>query len=226
LVDRAKVATSIIYFSGSSAIISIFSETYGVKVTKFFPVSKTGKLLAVSDNLNIICTVGFKIFPHKFMTPENQHTTPEEAMELLGIEKSQYYARLKKLRMKAKRNGKTLYLDEEQMKLLREYNQTESAIALIDDSSELTLENIPQVEEPAGDERDDIMRQAAELRAQQLAMPDLIKLYLAAGMNESDLPADLREILAATRTAANPNVKKSAATIAQSMLQEYRSHQK
>jgi len=160
------------------------------------------------------------------MTPENQRTTPEEAMELLGIEKSQYYARLKKLGMKAKRDGKILYLDEEQMQLLRDYNQAENAIALIDDSPGLTLGSIPQIEEPAGDERDDIMRQAAELRAQQLAMPDLIKLYLAAGMNESDLPADLREALAATRTAANPNIKKSAATIAQSMLQEYRSHQK
>jgi len=160
------------------------------------------------------------------MTPENQRTTPEEAMELLGIEKSQYYARLKKLGIKAKRDGKTLYLDEEQMQLLKEYNQAENAIALIDDSPGLTLGNIPQIEEPIGDERDDIMRQAAELRAQQLAMPDLIKLYLAAGMNESDLPPDLRETLAATRTAANPNIKKSAATIAQSMLQEYRSHQK
>lgn len=160
------------------------------------------------------------------MTPENERTTPEEAMELLGIEKSQYYARLKKLGMKAKRDGKILYLDEEQMQLLRDYNQAENAIALIDDSPELSLGNIPQIEEPAGDERDDIMRQAAELRAQQLAMPDLIKLYLAAGMNENDLPADLRETLAATRTAANPNIKKSAATIAQAMLEEHRSHQR
>lgn len=160
------------------------------------------------------------------MTPENQQTTPEEAMELLGIEKSQYYARLKKLGMKAKRDGKTLYLDEEQMQLLRDYNQAENAIALIDDSPGLSLGNISQVEEPVGDERDDIMRQAAELRAQQLAMPDLIKLYLAAGMNENDLPPDLIKALAATRAAANPNIKKSAATIAQSMLQEYRSHQK
>lgn len=160
------------------------------------------------------------------MTPENQRTTPEEAMELLGIEKSQYYARLKKLGIKAKRDGKFLYLDEEQVELLRDYNQTESAIATIDDSPGLSLGNLPQIEEPVGDERDDIMRQAAELRAQQLAMPDLIKLYLAAGMGEEDLPPDLRETLAATRTAANPNIKKSAATIAQAMLQEYRSHQK
>lgn len=160
------------------------------------------------------------------MTPENQRTTPEKAMELLGIEKSQYYARLKKLGMKAKRDGKNLYLDEEQMQLLRDCNQTESAIATIDDSPGLSLGSVPQVEEPVGDERDDIMRQAAELRAQQLAMPDLIKLYLAAGMNEADLPPDLRETLAATRTAANPNIKKSAASIAQAMLQEYRSHQK
>lgn len=161
------------------------------------------------------------------MTPEIQRTSPEKAMELLGIEKSQYYARLKKLGIKAKRENGKAYLDDEQMKLLQEYGETQSAIATIDNSSELSLENLPQIQEDVSeDEGNDLIREAAELRAQQLVMPDLVKLYLAAGMTEEDLPLDLQEKVRAARNAANVDPKKSAASIAHNLLEQYRSSRK
>lgn len=161
------------------------------------------------------------------MTPEIDRTTPEKAMELLSIEKTQYYARLKKLGIKAKRENGKAYLDEEQMKLLREYGEAQSAIATIDNGGEMSLENIPQVQEDVSeDQGNDLIREAAELRAQQLAMPDLVKLYLAAGMTEEDLPPDLQEKVRAARNAANLDPKKSASAIAQNLLEGYRSRRK
>jgi hypothetical protein len=158
------------------------------------------------------------------MTPENDRITPEKAMELLGIKKSQYYARVKKLDLKLKRENGKAYLSEEQMQLLRSIGEESSNLAVAEEVGTISLENLPEMAEPEGDELDDIMRSAQELKAQQLVMPDLVKIYLASGMSESDLPLDLQEKIRAAREAANP--KKSFQSIGNRILEQYRSRQK
>ncbi|WP_333456704.1 hypothetical protein [Microcoleus sp. herbarium5] len=159
------------------------------------------------------------------MTPETGLTTPESAMKELEIEKSQYYARLNKLGIKAKRiNGKA-FLDEEQMTKLRSYSEPETAIATIDNSSEISLENLPNQEDIPEEKKRDILREAQELYAQQLIMPNMLKAYLAAGMRFDDLSPDLQQTVLASEGAVNFDPKKSAQTIAQSMLRELRAQQ-
>jgi len=163
-------------------------------------------------------------------------TTPEEACEALGIKKTPYYERLRFLGIKAERDEEGTYLNAEQMKLMEDLNkhiqhtgkmegfQGGGQLAL-SESSGLALE-IPEQPEIPGTEEDDrdgleeLIREAAELKVQQAAMPELIKLHLAAGMTEDDLPADLKAKLQAVRDAANP--KQNAASIAQQLLQRHR----
>ena len=86
--------------------------------------------------------------------------------------------------------------------------------------------DIPGIEEDE-DRLEELIREAAELKVQRVAMPELIKLHLAAGMTEDDLPDDLRAKLEAVREAANPaNPKQNAAAIANKLLERYRSGKK
>jgi len=157
------------------------------------------------------------------MSPENDKITPEKAMEILGIKKSQYYARVKNLGLKLNRENGKAYLSPEQLESLRGFGEESSSLAVAQESAEISLENLEEPPEPDGDELDDLMRAAQELKAQQLAMPDLVKIYLASGMSEADLPPDLQEKVRAAREAANP--KKSVQTIASGLLKIYKSRQ-
>jgi hypothetical protein len=164
-------------------------------------------------------------------------TTPEEACEALGIKKTPYYERLRFLGIKAQKDdeGKGTYLTEDQMKLMWDLHEHikqtgkmegfsgGGQLALVE-SSNLALEipkqpGIPGIEEDE-DGLEELIREAAELKVQQVAMAELIKLHLAAGMTEDDLPADLKAKLQAVREAANP--KQNAASIASNLLAKYR----
>lgn len=163
---------------------------------------------------------------------------PDEICEVLGIGKSTYYDRLKYLGIKASKDGDGAYLNEEQMKRMEELNEhiketgkmegfrdSSGQLAVSESSGLASTLNIPVQPEIPGIEEDEdgleeLIREAAELKVQQAAMPELIKLHLAAGMSEDDLPADLKAKLQAVRDAANP--KQSAATIAQQLLQRHR----
>jgi hypothetical protein len=158
-------------------------------------------------------------------TPETGLTTPEAAMKELQIKSTQYYARLTKLGIKAKRvNGKA-YLDEEQMAKLRSYSEPENAITMIDNEAGISLENLaPTQEEISENESKDIYREAAELKAQQLITPDLMKLYIAANISEENLPLDLQQTVIAAREAANPKKLQSRiALIAQNIIKQNQS---
>jgi hypothetical protein len=161
---------------------------------------------------------------------------PEQICEELSIEKSTYYNRLKYLEIEPSRDAEGAYLSAEQMKLMSELNEHIKRTGkmrgfqgggqlAISENSGLALE-IPEQPEIPGTEEDDrdgleeLIREAAELRVQQAAMPELVKLHLAAGMTEDDLPADLKAKLQAVREAANP--KQSAASIASNLLTRYR----
>jgi len=162
--------------------------------------------------------------------------TPEEACEALGIKKTPYYERLKFLGIKANKDDEGTYLNAEQMKLMEDLDkhiqqtgkmegfQGGGQLAL-SESSGLALEipeqpDIPGTEEDDRDGLEELIREAAELKVQQAAMPELVKLHLAAGMTEDDLPADLKAKLQAVREAANP--KQNAAAIASNLLTRYR----
>jgi hypothetical protein len=158
------------------------------------------------------------------MAVENTKITPEKAMRELGIGKTRYYDLIEELGIKSHRvNGKA-YITEEQMQKLRDYKQPQNAIAKIDESSDISFENIEEIKdrtEPQGEYQNDIFRDAQELLAQQLTMEDLIKLSLANQMTFEDLSEDLKLKVEQVRRMANPvgESKKIAAKILQEQRQ-------
>jgi hypothetical protein len=162
----------------------------------------------------------------------------DEICEILGIGKSTYYDRLKFLGIKASKDAEGPYLSEEQFQMMAQLDEHVKQTGkmegfgggqlAISESSGLALEIPEQVEPETFADRDDegldaLIREAAQLKVQQAAMPELIKLHLAAGMSEDDLPDDLKARLQAVREAANP--KQNAAAIAQQLLQRHRRNQ-
>ena len=65
-----------------------------------------------------------------------------------------------------------------------------------------------------------LMRGAAELKAREIAMPDLVKRAVADQMNERDLPEDLQEKVNLAREAANP--KFTPTEVASQLLNQWR----
>ncbi|NEQ85853.1 MAG: hypothetical protein F6K26_38890, partial [Moorea sp. SIO2I5] len=68
---------------------------------------------------------------------------------------------------------------------------------------------------------DNLMRSAAELKARELAMANLLKRALADKMSLGDLPQDLQQKITDAEEAANP--KFTPASIAETLLTQYRS---
>ena len=162
----------------------------------------------------------------------------EQICEELNIEKSTYYKRLKYLEIEPSRDDVGPYPTQEQVGLMQELNEhirktgkmrgfRGGGELALSESSGLALEipeqpDIPGIEEDE-DRLEELIREAAELKVQQAAMPELIKLHLAAGMTEDDLPDDLKAKLQAVREAANPaSPKQNAAVIASNLLAKYR----
>ena len=157
------------------------------------------------------------------MDEENDRISPETVMETLGIKKTQYYARLNKLGIKPIRKNGKAYLTSDQLEQLRDYKEpSQNALATVDTDSELIIGSQDPAEQITDNEQDDLWRSAAELKAQQMSLGDLVKIHLAAGMKFEDLPEDLKEQVRSVNQAANPDIKKSAASIASQMLDRYR----
>ncbi len=184
---------------------------------------------------------------NKQTSTENQPIRPEDLMGEFNIKKSKYYSVLKKLGIKAtKDNQGKAYLTESQANKIRQElsGNDNSADSKDYDSSALvkadnnnlaasTKENQPIIQENQPDiyvkpseptaqfDLNQIMREAAELKARELAMPHLVKKAVADRMSEEDLPEDLKEKVAAVREAANP--KYTPASVADSLLEQWRS---
>ncbi len=76
-------------------------------------------------------------------------------------------------------------------------------------------------EEPTAQfDMEQLMYEAAELKARELAMQDLVKRALADGMNEEDLPSELRDKVQNAREAANP--KFTPQQVAGTLLTQWR----
>ena len=164
---------------------------------------------------------------------------PDELCEKLGIGSTTYYNRLSHLGIEASKDEEGMYLTAEQMKLMEELSEhikqtgkmkgfrVGGELAVSESSGLASGLEIPVQSDIPGNEDEDgleqLIRQAAELKVQQAAMPDLVRLHLANGMTEDDLPDDLKAKLLAVREAANP--KQNAASIAQQLLERHRQNQ-
>ncbi len=172
---------------------------------------------------------------------------PEELMEELGIKKDAYYKDVNYLGIEVQKDSEgKAYLTQEQanqIRALRSYvaenrkrNGFEYSAIVKADNSNLTTstkENQPIIQENQPDiyvkpseptaqfDLNQIMREAAELKARELAMPHLVKKAVAERMTEDDLPEDLKEKVAAVREAANP--KYTPAEVASNLLEQWRS---
>jgi hypothetical protein len=172
---------------------------------------------------------------------------PEDIQEMFGIKKVAYYNRLKFLGMEAYKDedGKP-YLDEAQVALLEKLddyiklngkmegfdgNNGGASLIKAGDSNGIESTNgngkhsTPDIyvepEEPTEQfDINQLLRDAANLKARDLAMRDLITRKLADNMTEEDLPEDLREKVNLAREAANP--KYTPQEVAQTLLTQWR----
>jgi hypothetical protein len=178
----------------------------------------------------------------------------EQALDELNIGKTTFYKWVNYLELEQRQDSaKRKYLDESQfnqLQVLQAYylehgkiegflpteNLTEhpgqlatvesKAIATNDEPAPLATGNIyVEPETPtAGMDIDRLVREAAELKARNLAMGDLVKLSIAQNMTFEDLDPDLQAKVTAAHNAANP--KDTPASIASQLLAQYRSGKK
>lgn len=164
----------------------------------------------------------------------------EDALDTLDIGKTTFYKWIEFLEIEQSIDEKRRkYLNQEQIDRLLELKKyyqenatiegfrglaESSGIVKSESSSLSSTENNIYVEpdEPTANlDIDAIVREAAELKARNLAMPELVKLAIAQEMTEDDLPDDLREKVNAAREAANP--KATPVSIASDLINRYRS---
>lgn len=172
-------------------------------------------------------------------------TRPDDLRTELGIKKDAYYEDIKFLGIKAHRDGGgKAYLDDEQVTLIKALRSHVEAMGKRDGFAALSeADPIPQGElattqpaamgsamefpEPqpvdpyAGMNIEALIREAAELKGQQLAMPDLVRLELANRMTYDDLPEDVQAKVRDVQEAACP--KHQPAHLADQLLSQWRS---
>lgn len=85
-------------------------------------------------------------------------------------------------------------------------------------------QEIPETQPDFSQGMESLIRQAAEIKAQGLAMPDLVALQLAQQMSFDDLPSDLKDKVTAVKEAASP--KMQPANIASQLLAQHRASRK
>ncbi|MDX2242284.1 MAG: hypothetical protein NW224_16490 [Leptolyngbyaceae cyanobacterium bins.302] len=163
---------------------------------------------------------------------------PDDLMAELGIKKDAYYAYLKYLGLKAEKdsNGNAFLTDEQAnaVRALRSHVQitgkmdgflnSRGGLAVADTPS--LLDGSAAVEEPSpqlDDQLDDLIRAAAELKGQQLVMPQLVIRELANRMTYDDLPEDIKAKVETVREAASP--KYQPAQLATDLLNRWRDRQ-
>ena len=91
-------------------------------------------------------------------------------------------------------------------------------------ASSVVEQEIPETQPDFSQGMEELIRGAAEIKAQNLAMPDLVKLQLASQMTYEDLPEDLQGRIDEVREAANP--KSQPANIASQLLTQYRANRR
>jgi len=154
---------------------------------------------------------------------------PEQLMQELGVGKDTYYGDLKFLGIRAEKDGTgKAFLTAEQVTLVRSLRQHVEKTGKRDGFEGRSLAKIPDrnsaldvsVSEPEVGNVDQLIEVAAELKAQELVMPQLVTLELARQMTETDMPEHIQQKVQAVREAADP--KAHPAKIAANILAEYR----
>lgn len=99
-----------------------------------------------------------------------------------------------------------------------------ASVTTSNSSSSLVQEDIYVQPSPPTEqfEVNGLMRSAAELKAREVAMPDLIKRAIADQITEEDLPFDLKEKVKKAREAANP--KFTPTEVANKLLSQWRAN--
>lgn len=177
---------------------------------------------------------------------QTRQTRPQELMDNLGIKKAAYYDRLNFLQITThKDEERRAYLDENQVDMMIKlheyikihgkmegfnYYQEESSLAVKEENGishqeengiTATEDIYVKPEEPTDQfDVNGLVREAAELKAREVAMPHLVKRALADKMEESDLPTDLQEKVGLAREAANP--KFTPQQVAEQLLAQLR----
>jgi hypothetical protein len=159
---------------------------------------------------------------------------PNELMEALGIKKDAYYSYLKHLGIKAQKdNDGQAYLDPEQAERIRQLREHVLATGKLEGFEEKALAtseaaglgDVPPWEEsPASGSpthMSELIRQAQELAAHNMAMGDLVVAQLAQQMTFEDLPPELQQKVAQVKEATYP--KANPAEIASQIIQQWRS---
>ncbi|HEY9767010.1 MAG TPA: hypothetical protein V6C71_00705 [Coleofasciculaceae cyanobacterium] len=163
---------------------------------------------------------------------------PEDLMAELDLKKSTYYDDLNYLGISANKDeNKKAYLtidQANQVRALRSYvieNGKRDGFVygglVVSNNSDLAINSAPnsiyvEAEEPTANvDINALLRGAAQLKARELATPNLLIRELANRMTEDDLPDDLREKVALAREVANP--KWTPAEIATQLLAQHRS---
>lgn len=163
---------------------------------------------------------------------------PEELRAELSIKKDTYYSDLKFLGIKAEKDsdGKA-YLSQVQANRVRSLRShvskmgkregfADSALAQVTVSNsdlDVAAEQVNTQDIPTDNDLSDLIRAAAELKAQQMVIPEMVKLELAKHITYEDFPEDLKQKVTTVREAANP--KSQAAQIATRLLSRWRSSQ-
>jgi hypothetical protein len=175
------------------------------------------------------------------MNPENSQPAEliriEDLIEELGIKKDTYYRDCNYLGIEAQKDSEgKAYLTKEQadqIRSLRSYVEKNGKRNGFENSSivkasvsnlEQSTENIyVEPEDPIDNfDIDKLIRKAAQLKARELATPDLAIRAIADRMSEDDLPEDLKQKVEAVREAVNP--KWTPAELADRILTQYRSN--
>ncbi len=171
------------------------------------------------------------------MSLESTLINPTDLMAELGIKKDVYYLDLQFLGIKAiKGEDRKAYLTQEQadrVRALRSYmNQTGTRVGFDDgkpvnglavkEKNELANQDIyTKPEDPIADQDmgQVLFRKGAELKAREVAMPDLVVRAIADQLSEEQLPEDLKEKVELCREAANP--KYTPADLASQLIARY-----
>jgi hypothetical protein len=157
---------------------------------------------------------------------------------VLGIGTSTYYNRLKYLEIEPSRDDEGPYLTQEQKKLMEDLNEhikktgktrgfrDGGELAISENSDLASAVEVPEVEAENFAQMDDemlsqLIGEAGELKVQQVAMPHLVRLHLAAQMSEEDLSDEQRRKLQEIKDAADPK-KQKVASIAHQLLMRHR----
>jgi hypothetical protein len=160
---------------------------------------------------------------------------PDEAMDLLGVKKDGFYARLKHLGIKLDKDddGKT-YLSQDQfdqLEALGEHIKTTGKMeGFLDSNSALVFNQdgalagnaVEFGEIPIDQPLDELMQQAGRLAARRITAPLHVVHAIADQMTYEDLPDNLRqEVDTVRQQVANPP-KFQAQPIADDLLSQWR----